>query len=77
MYWHLISGLVMHLLKRVLSEKDLGIVFNNKFTSAAHIEKLVNVYNRYLSFILRSIKQFSSEILIIVFSSFLKSKLEY
>jgi len=56
----------------------LGILFNNKLSFNAHVEKVCNEAYKLLGFVIRNTREFRNfNALIIVFNTFVRSKLEY
>lgn len=65
-------------LQRVNDTTDLGIKFDVKLSFSHHMEDIVSKSYRNLGFILRNCRQFQSKrTLLILFNSFVRSKLEY
>nr|CAH7727822.1 unnamed protein product [Callosobruchus chinensis] len=57
--------------------RDLGILFDQKMSFSPHIESTVSSSNRMLGFIIRNGRQFSTSVLKILYTSYVRSKLEY
>lgn len=65
------------MLDRVSEIKDLGIKFTNNFSFNSHVLDIVSEGYRKLSFITRSSKEFNYDTCILLFNSYVRSKLEY
>lgn len=65
-------------LARQCSVRDLGVLFDSKFTFSEHIDAITSAAFKNLGFIYRSCKDFtSSECLKSLYFAFVRSKLEY
>lgn len=65
-------------LERVSEFKDLGVIFDPKLTFNNHIQKTVLSAYKSLGFVIRNSYGFSDEsLLLLLFNTFVKSKLEY
>lgn len=65
-------------LTRPSSFKDLGVIFDNKLSFVNHIDALICDVNKTLGFIIRNGRDFSNiSTLKLLYTSFLRSKLEY
>ena len=65
-------------LGRVARFRDLGVIFDDKMSFSAHIEAIVNESMKALGFITRNARQFQNvETLKLLYSAFVRSKLEY
>ena len=65
------------MLDRVFEIKDLGVTFTTNFNFNSHVLDLISEGYRKLSFITRSSKEFNSDTCILLFNSYVRSKLEY
>ena len=65
-------------LKRSDSFKDLGIVFDEKFTFVPHIEQMITSASRMLGFLIRNSKYFNNVTTVkLLYYSFIRSKFDY
>ena len=65
-------------MNRLSSIKDLGVVFDERFSFIPHIDQLVASATRTLGFILRNCKYFSNvSTFKLLFYSYVRSKLDY
>nr|CAI5858908.1 unnamed protein product [Callosobruchus analis] len=65
------------ILSRQEQISDLGIVFDQKMTFSSHIESTVSSASRMLGFIIRNGRQFSVSVLKLLYTFYVRSKLEY
>ncbi|VEN35101.1 unnamed protein product [Callosobruchus maculatus] len=65
------------ILSRQEQIRDLGILFDQKMSFAPHIESTVSSANRMLGFVIRNGRQFSISVLKLLYTSYVRSKLEY
>nr|CAH7718732.1 unnamed protein product [Callosobruchus chinensis] len=66
------------ILARCESNKDLGVIYDTKLTFAQHISQKINEASRFYGFIVRNCRSFSrTDALLILYSSYIRSKLEY
>nr|CAI5847968.1 unnamed protein product [Callosobruchus analis] len=65
------------ILSRQEQISDLCILFDQKMTFASHIENTVSSANKMLGFIIRNGRQFSISVLKLLYTSYVRSKLEY
>nr|CAI5827926.1 unnamed protein product [Callosobruchus analis] len=65
-------------LERCQQCKDLGVIFDCKFTFSEHIKQMVSLSNKMLGFCVRNWSRFTnSQVIKAVYISFIQSKLEY
>ena len=64
-------------IKRVESEKDLGISIDKKLNFHEHITKKVNIANRNLGIIFRSFTYMGKEMFLNLYKSMVRSHIEY
>ena len=65
-------------LVRVDALKDLGVHFDSKLSFSGHVEQIVSSSTRMLGFIIRLSQDFQDkDVLITLFSAYVRSKLEY
>ena len=64
-------------IKRVTSEKDLGVTFDEKLIFREHISKIVSLANRNLGLIFKSFTYISREMFLDLYKSLVRPHLEY
>lgn len=64
-------------LQRVTSVRDLGVIFDDKLSFNKHIDGVIASSYRTLGFIIRNSRAFNYESLILLFNTFVRSKVEY
>ena len=64
-------------IKRVESEKDLGVFIDEKLNFREHITKKVNIANKNLGKILRSFTYMDKEMLLNLYKSMVRPHIEY
>lgn len=69
-----VNGVEMQTLNEI---KDLGVVFSKNFSFSDHISQLVAECSRKIGFILRASHGFQEKTSIILFNTYVRSKLEY
>lgn len=70
-----IQGTILSRLKTI---KDLGVIFDERFSFIPHIETMIADASKVLGFIIRISRQFSSTSIVkLLYQSFVRSKLDY
>ena len=64
-------------IKKVESEKDLGVIIDNKLTFTKHINSKIKIANRNLGLIFRTFTCIDKEIFLNLFKSLVRPHLEY
>ena len=71
------SGENRSTIKRVESEKDLGVFIDEKLNFRGHITKKVNIANRNLGIIFKSFTYMDKEMFLVQYKSMVRSHIEY
>ena len=75
--YKMVSGLSRTEIQRVTSEKDLGVIIDEKLKFREHIVQKVNTANRNLGIIFRTFTHMDKEMFLNLYKSIVRPHLEY